>query len=104
MGTKDSKKICRALALTACVWLTALASCDRLGEGSSEGVKTAVHFSAGDLEPWGAETELRGASDAPRLVETASVKLEGNWVLEAELIEEPVPPTRAYLNAGATVR
>jgi hypothetical protein len=104
MGTKNNRKIYRLLVLVVSVLLPALVSCDRLGEGAGEGEKTAVHFSAGDLEPWGAEMELRGASDAPRLVETASVALEGNWVLKVDLMEEPVPPTRAYVNTGATVR
>jgi hypothetical protein len=104
MRTKNNEKMGRLLVLTACVWLPVLASCDRLGDGNDEGVKTAVHFSSGDLEPWGAETVIRGASTSPRLVETASVALEGRWVLEADLMEESVPPTRAYLNTGATVR
>jgi hypothetical protein len=90
MKTKNNRKICWACAL-----LAAFVSCDGLNDGPGDGPKTAVHFSAGDLESWGAETPVRGASATPRLVETARVALEDNWVLEAGLIEEPAPATRA---------
>jgi hypothetical protein len=107
MKTMNSEKICRALALTVCaVGAAVLASCERLND---EGTKTAVHFLVGELEPWGGETLVRGdgGTTTPRVVETARVALENNWVLEADLIEDPAPATRANpkpLAEGAIMR
>jgi hypothetical protein len=103
---KNNGKIGRAMVLTACVLLPVVASCDRLGGGRNGGAGTAVHFSVGNLEPWGAETVLRETPASPRLVERASVALEDGWVLEADLMEEPALPTRAAgnLEKGAVVR
>jgi hypothetical protein len=107
MKTGNYRNLCRAIGLTACVLLPALTSCDRLNDGSGDGEKTAVLFSAGRLEPWDAESVVRGASATPRTVETASAALEGRWVLEASLVEEPATATmRAtppYLNSGAVM-
>jgi hypothetical protein len=103
MKTKNNSKIGRVLALTVGVWLSTLIACDRLTNGIEGGEKVAVSLSFGDLEPWGAETIVRGTPATP--IETASVALEGNWVLVADLTEEPAPPTRAESwNDGAVMR
>jgi hypothetical protein len=103
MSIKKNKKIGWALVPAVCVLLTGLAACDRLGNGLENGEKVAVSLSSGDLEPWGAETIVRGASATP--IETASATLEGNWVLEADLIEDPAPATRAGgVISGAVLR
>jgi hypothetical protein len=103
MKTKSYEKICRAFALPACVLLPVWASCDRLGNGNDGGVKTAVHFSVGDLESWDSETIVRGAPDTPRRLETVGVALEDGRMLEVDLMEDPAPATRAAqnLNSGA---
>jgi hypothetical protein len=100
MKTKKNNKICQSLALMACALLPALASCDRLNDGVDNGTKSAVHFSAGDLEPWGAETLVRGASAGSQQIEAASVALGDNWVLEANLLEEPAPAIRKEEDLG----
>jgi hypothetical protein len=99
MKTKNTKEIYWALALTVCVLP---AACDRLGNGLGSGEKVAVSLSFGGLEPWGAETVVRGASTAP--VERTSVALEDNWVLVADLVEEPAVPTRVGVSSGAILR
>jgi hypothetical protein len=99
MEKKNLKAMDWMLALAVCI---GPAACDRLGGGLEHREKVAVNLSFGGLEPWGAETVVRGASEAP--VETASVALEGNWVLEVAWTEEPAPPTRANLNDGAILR
>ncbi|MDR2805406.1 MAG: fimbrillin family protein [Dysgonamonadaceae bacterium] len=87
------------------VLLPLFAACDGLDNGQGGGRKTAVEFSLGEIAPWSATTELRGGSETPRVIETASVPLEDNWVLEASLVEDPVAPTRAIagLNDGAVI-
>jgi hypothetical protein len=93
------------LPMALIVLLPLFASCDQLGEDSGNKTKTAVEFSLGEIAPWSATTELRGGSETPRVVETASVPLADNWVLEASWVEDPVAPTRAIagLNDGAVI-
>jgi hypothetical protein len=107
MKTTKREFICRSMVLTVLtVLLPALTSCDGLGEGTENGTKTAVAFSVGNIAPWSAETLVRSASETPRIVETASVPLGDNWVLEASWVEDPAAPTRATepLKTGAIVR
>jgi hypothetical protein len=99
MEKKNRKGIHWMLAVVVCI---VPAACDRLGGGLEHREKVAVGLSFGGLEPWGAETVVRGASEVP--VERASVALEGNWVLEVAWTEEPAVPTRANLSDGAVLR
>jgi hypothetical protein len=95
-----------ASGLALFVLLTVFASCDGLGDGREDRQKAEVQFSLGSVEGWGESTVLRGASPMPRLVETVSVPLENNWILEASLTEEAAAPTRATenLQSGSIVR
>ncbi|MDR2804023.1 MAG: hypothetical protein LBB85_00045 [Dysgonamonadaceae bacterium] len=86
--------------LTLCSLLAVFTSCDRLEDGGA-GNKTQAQFSLGRMEAWGAETLLRASSERPRTIETVSVPLENNWILEASLMEEPAAPTRATANLPA---
>lgn len=94
-----------AIWLTVCVLLPVIAACDRT-ELSGNGKKTEVRFSVGAADSWGAETLTRSATDEPRIIETVSIPVENNWILEASLIEDVTPPTRALesLADGAIVR
>jgi hypothetical protein len=104
---KTEKRIIRCavrqLTVLSVLLPAVLASCEGLDNGSGKGQETVASFSLGGIAPWGASTELRGASATPRVVETASVPLEGNWVLEASLVEDPAVPTRAFLNTDVIV-
>ncbi|MDR1527611.1 MAG: hypothetical protein LBS46_08105, partial [Dysgonamonadaceae bacterium] len=60
------------IAGTMLCGLLAFSACDRMEENAGNGEKTEVRFTLGNVDSWGAETSLRGASETSRTVETAS--------------------------------